>query len=133
MATHVKVIAALNLAIGALWALIAVFGPALLAMFAGMVGSSGDPDAAVGATVLGFAGIAVILFAGALAVAFLATGVGLLKLKPWSRIAGIIMAILCLTNFPFGTAFGIYALIILFKKDTEALFTRAVTPVSTST
>jgi hypothetical protein len=41
------------------------------------------------------------------------------------------MAALCLAQLPFGTAFGIYALIILFKKDTEALFSRQVTPVST--
>ena len=122
MATHVKVIAALFLVLGAFWAVIAFLGPAILAMVAGLVGSSGDPDAAVGATVLGFAGIAVTLFAGVLALAFLATGWGMFKLKPWARIAGIILAILCLTNLPLGTVFGIYALVILFRKDTEALF-----------
>lgn len=131
MATHVKVIAALFLLIGVLWTLIALLGPAILALFAGMVSTSGDPDAAVGATVLGFAGIAVTLFAGTLAAAFLATAWGLFKLKPWARITGIIMAAICLTNVPFGTAFGIYALIILFKKDTEALFARTPSPVST--
>jgi hypothetical protein len=30
--------------------------------------------------------------------------------------------VLALIRFPFGTAFGIYALWVLFKKDTEALF-----------
>ncbi|HVQ41859.1 MAG TPA: hypothetical protein VMS54_06625, partial [Vicinamibacterales bacterium] len=63
-------------------------------------------------------------------VAFLLTGWGIFKLKPWARIVGIVMAAICLMKFPFGTAFGIYALIILFKKETEALFARSVVPVS---
>lgn len=130
MATHVKVIAAIFLVIGLLWAVITVLGPAVLATLAGVVSTSGDPDAAVGATILGFAGVAVTLFAGTLTAAFLITAWGLFKLKPWARIAGIVMAALCLTSIPVGTAFGIYALIILFKKDTEALFARSVVPVS---
>ena len=32
------------------------------------------------------------------------------------------LAALALTSFPLGTAFGVYALVILFRKDTEALF-----------
>jgi hypothetical protein len=131
VATHVKVIAAIFLVLGVLWTVLTVLGPAILATLAGLVSTSGDPDAAVGATILGLAGVAVTLFAGTLAVAFLVTAWGLFKLKPWARIVGIVMAAVCLTNFPFGTAFGIYALIILFKKDTEALFARSVAPVST--
>lgn len=130
MATHVKVIAAIFLVFGVLWTVITVVGPAILATLAGLVSTSGDPDAAVGATILGFAGVAVTLFAGTLAVAFLLTAWGLFKLKPWARIVGIIMAAICLMNVPFGTAFGIYALIILFRNDTEALFARGVAPVS---
>lgn len=130
MATHVKVIAAIFLCFGTLLAVLTVLAPAILTGLAGMIGASGDPDAAVGATVLGLAGIAASLFFGVLAAAFLLTGWGLLKLKPWARIVGIVMAAVCLTNFPFGTAFGIYALIILFKKDTEALFARSVAPIS---
>jgi len=131
VATHVKVIAAIFLVFGALWAVITVLGPAILATIAGVVSTSGDPDAAVGATILGFAGVAVTVFAGTLAVAFLLTAWGLFKLKPWARILGIVMAVLCLFNFPFGTAFGIYALIILFKKETEALFAGSIAPIST--
>ena len=131
MATHIKVIAAIFLFIGVVWAVIMVLGPAILATIAGMVSTSGDPDAAVGATILGFAGVAVTLFAGTLAAAFLITAWGLFKLKSWARIVAIVMAAICLTNVPFGTAFGIYALIILFKKDTEALFARSVAPINT--
>jgi hypothetical protein len=131
VATHVKVIAAIFLVIGVLFTVLTVLGPAILATLAGVVGTSGDPDAVVGATILGFAGIAITVFFGTLTVAFLVTAWGLFKLKGWARIAGIIMAALCLTNVPFGTAFGIYALIILFRKDTEVLFARSVAPIST--
>jgi hypothetical protein len=131
VATHVKVIAAIFLCFGILWAVITVLGPAILATIAGVVSTSGDPDAAVGATVLGFAGVAVTLFAGTLALAFLITAWGLFKLRSWARIVAIVMAAICLMNFPFGTAFGVYALIILFKKETETLFTGSVAPVRT--
>jgi hypothetical protein len=131
VATHVKVIAGIFVLVGAMWAVITVVGPAILATLAGVASTSGDPDAVVGATVLGFAGVAVTVFAGTLAVAFLLTAWGLFKLKPWARIVAIIMAAVCLTQIPFGTAFGIYALIILFKKDTESLFAGTVAPVST--
>ena len=131
MATHVKVIAATFLVVGVVCALLTLLAPAILTGLAGMISTSGDSDAAVGATILGLAGLWASLFFGTLAVAFLVTGWGLFKLKEWARIAGIIMAAICLPKFPVGTAFGIYALIILFKKDTEALFARRASPVST--
>jgi hypothetical protein len=131
VATHVKVIAAIFLFVGVLLTVLTVLAPAILATIAGVVSTSGDPDAAVGATILGFAGVAVTVFFGTLTVAFLLTAWGLFKLKAWARIAAIIMAAICLTSVPFGTAFGIYALIILFKKETEALFARGVAPVNT--
>jgi hypothetical protein len=112
VATHVKVIAGLCLVSGAFWALWTFAAPLVLTMLAAFVASSGEPDAAVGTTVLGLTGVW-------LAVMF---GIGLWKFKRWARIAGIILGVLSLISFPFGTAFGIYALIILFRKDTEALF-----------
>jgi hypothetical protein len=100
----------------------ALFLPLVLGMVATLVGTSGDPDAAVATTILGFTGAAVSVFFVVLAAPFLATGWGMLKLKPWARIAGIVLGALSLANFPLGTAIGVYALLILFKKETEALF-----------
>ena len=122
MATHVKVIAGLCLVSGAFWALWTFASPMVLAIVATFVASSGDPDAAVGTTVLGLTGVWLAVMFGALALANIVVGIGLWKFKRWARIAGIILGVLSLVNFPFGTAFGIYALIILFRKDTEALF-----------
>jgi hypothetical protein len=122
VATHVKVIAGLCLVSGAFWALWTFAAPMVLAIVATFVASSGDPDAAVGTTVLGLTGVWLAVMFGALALANIVTGIGLWKFKRWARIAGIILGVLSLVNFPFGTAFGIYALVILFRKDTEALF-----------
>ncbi len=49
-------------------------------------------------------------------------GIGLLKRKTWARILAIILAILNLPVFPFGTALGIYALYVLLKEDVTPLF-----------
>ena len=123
MATHVKVIAVLFLVCGAMLVAMAFFMPAVLGLVAAVVRSEGDPDAAVASNVLGITGAALSLFFGVLAIPFIATGWGMLKLKSWSRIAGIVLGALLLIQIPLGTAIGIYALVILFRKDTEALFT----------
>ncbi len=122
MATHVKVIAVLFLVCGAMLVALAFFMPAVLGLIASIVRSDGDPDAALASNVLGITGAALSLFFGVLAVPFVATGWGMLKLKSWSRIAGIVLGALLLTQIPVGTAIGIYALVILFRKDTEAVF-----------
>ena len=49
-------------------------------------------------------------------------GVGLLKFKGWGRILAIIKGILDLPLFPIGTALGIYALVVMFNKETKQLF-----------
>jgi MFS family permease len=122
MATHVKVIAVLFAIFGAMLVAVAFAAPVLLGLIATFVSTDPDPDAAVAAGILGLTGVTLSIILAGLAIPFLATGWGMFKLKPWSRIAGIILAVLCLPQIPFGTIVGIYALVILFKKETEALF-----------
>jgi hypothetical protein len=50
-------------------------------------------------------------------------GWGLLRRRQWSRTVGMILAAVALVEIPIGTAFGIYALIVLFK--TEAAFAQS--------
>jgi len=123
VATHIKVIGVLFLVCGGMLAALAFFLPAVLGLIASVVHTSGDQDAAVASTVLGLTGAALSIFFGVLALPFVATGWGMLKFKRWSRIAGIVLGALLLTQIPIGTAIGIYALVILFRKDAEALFT----------
>lgn len=48
-----------------------------------------------------------------LAVPGLLAGYGLLKHKPWARTLALILAVLGLVNFPFGTVIGVYSLMVL--------------------
>lgn len=128
MATHVKVIAAFYFVCGAMLVIGAFFSQMLLGLVAGIVSQSDEEGAQTGAAIVGAAGITLTVMLLALAVPFVAAGWGLLKFRPWARILGIILAAVCLTQIPFGTMLGIYALVILFKKETEALFSGSSGP-----
>jgi hypothetical protein len=112
---HIKILGILYIISG----ILAVFGGTLIILLFTVIGiAAGEvralPILAVLATVLG----SLLLTIG---VAKLICGWGLLARKRWSRVFGIIMAIIGLINIPFGTALGIYALWILFKPETERL------------
>jgi len=122
MDTHVKVLGVLEIAmssfglVGAL-GLMLIFGGAM-----GIVGASGDSDATFALPIIGITGMALVSFLLVLSVPGFIVGIGLLKRRPWARIAGIVVSILGMMAVPFGTALGIYGLWVLFSKETEALF-----------
>lgn len=124
MLTHVKVLGVLYLVmsgIGLLFALLIFFA---LGTAASIVGMSASPeDAAVAMPILGITGTALSALLLILSLPGLITGWGLLKLRPWARIVGIVLAVISLFNFPIGTAIGIYGLWVLLTKETERLFT----------
>jgi hypothetical protein len=122
MDTHVKVLGALQIALGAFGllgalALMVVFGGA-----AGLAGASGDADAAIAMPVIGITGLALVGFLVILSLPSVIIGIGLLRLRPWARIAGIVVSIVSLMMIPFGTIVGVYGLWVLFSRDTERLF-----------
>jgi len=49
-------------------------------------------------------------------------GWGLLRYRPWARTLGLVLGILNLINFPFGTALGVYTLWVMMQPETETLF-----------
>jgi hypothetical protein len=122
MDTHVKVLAALQIAMGALGLLFAVI---LLVVFGGaasVVGASGDSEAQFAVPIIGITGMVLVAVLVVLSVPGIITGIGLFGLRPWARIAGIVLSILELTMIPFGTLVGVYGLWVLFSHDTERLF-----------
>jgi hypothetical protein len=122
MHTHVKVVGALNIVLGAFGLLIAA---ALMLIFGGatwLVGASGDPDAAIAVPILGVTGAAIATFLLLLSLPGVVIGIGLLQLRSWARVAGIVISLLNLFNFPFGTMLGVYGLWVLFAKETERVF-----------
>lgn len=52
----------------------------------------------------------------------LAAGIGLLERAPWGRVMAIVAAILCLLKFPFGTAMGIWTLVVLLGYRNSTLY-----------
>jgi hypothetical protein len=123
--THVKVVAVIFIMFGACGLILAMFSSLLFSVLGGIVGMSGDANAPVGVAVLGLAGIALTIVLLCYSIPGIVCGWALLTRRPWARILGIILAAIGLINYPFGTIFGIYALWVLFNKETEQIFTPA--------
>lgn len=125
MRVHVKVVGAIYIAFAA----IALLGALVLFIgtgsVVGLVGASGDPDAAAAIPIIAIAGTAVMAVALLLAVPGLVAGIGLLYFKPWARILGVILSAINLLGFPVLTIVGAYALWVLLSKDSEHLFSTA--------
>ena len=127
MDTHVKVLGVLHIAMGALGLvgallLILVFGGA-----AGIVGASGDPEAAVALPIIGITGMALVVFVAALSLPGVIIGIGLVQFRSWARIGGLVLSIFDLIWVPFGTVLGVYGLWVLLSKETERAFKGATT------
>lgn len=121
MVTHVKVLAWLNIALGALGVLLG------LAVFAGTsilaaVVQHAVTDIDVPAPVIQIIGTVIVGVIVLLSLPCLFLGYGLINFRPWARILGLILAALNLFNVPFGTALALYAFWVLLKPETEVLF-----------
>ena len=125
MHTHVKVLGALQIAFGAIGLLFAVLLVFVFGGAAGIVGASGHPDAAVAVPIIGLTGMALVGFLALTSLPSVIVGIGLVRLRPWARIAGIVISIISLVMIPFGTIVGVYGLWVLFSTDSERLFTAA--------
>lgn len=132
METHVKVLGVLQIALGSLSLLAALVLMVIFLGGLGSIGFSGDPDAMRAIPIVGFIGTTLVTFLIVLSLPGIVIGIGLLKLRPWARVLGIVLSVLSLVMIPFGTLVGIYGLWVLFSKDTERLFATQVpaTPVS---
>jgi hypothetical protein len=123
MTTHVKVVAVLYLFLSAFGLLAALAVSMAFGLAHGIVGANADPEgAAIALPIIGLTGTMLVVFLVLTALPGLVAGVGLLRLRPWARILGIVVAILNLIHIPIGTAVGIYALWVLLSRETERLF-----------
>ena len=128
MDTHVKVLGALQIALGAFGLMAALVLVFLFGGAAGLVGASGDPEASIAVPIIGLTGMALVTFLLVTSLPSVIIGIGLLRLRPWARIAGIVISVIGLMMIPFGTVVGLYGLWVLFSKDAERLFTPSVLP-----
>ena len=74
-----------------------------------------------------------IAFGGFIAVAFgiidVLTGWALLQHEQWGRTLALVVGVITLLSFPFGTALGIYTLIILLPSQSEEEYRRTARAV----
>ncbi len=131
MRTDIQILAVLNIAWGALGAIGALV---ILLVFGGAMSIVGfaahqEPGAGIAIPIIGFVGGLIFLLLALTAIPAIVIGIGLLRLAPWSRLAGIIISAIHLISIPFGTALGIYGLWVLLSPETVALFSGARQPV----
>jgi hypothetical protein len=121
MVTHVKILAWFNVVLGAL-GLLAGFALFSGAMVFAEVFRYGVEDAGIPAGVVQLLAVVVTGVILAMSLPCLVLGYGLMNLRPWARVMGIVLAALNLLNVPIGTAISLYAFWVLLKPETEALF-----------
>lgn len=125
MAIHVKIIGVLYLLAGVLMLVGALFSSVLASVLASFIGASGEEGAGLAAALVGLGGVALMVTLVFFAVPCFICGWGLLKFRGWARVLAIILGAIALLKFPVGTLFGVYVLVVMFRKDGEALFARA--------
>ena len=121
MLTHVKILAWFNVVLGALGVLagFVLFSGAMAVseMFRYAVEEAGMPAELLQLLVVIVTGVILVM-----SLPCLILGYGLMNLRPWARVLGIVLAALNLLNVPIGTAVSLYAFWVLLKPETEALF-----------
>ena len=115
MEHHVRLAGLLNIGVGALSGLIAIFqflffgGPLTIAVYLSIQ------------TLVVTVWLWIMLL---LAVPSIVIGVGLLSFRGWARVSGILLAVFQLLNLPLGTLVGFYSLWVLFSDDADMIFNR---------
>jgi hypothetical protein len=123
MNTHVRVLAILQIVYASLGLLLGLFVGVLFGGIATIVGFNAPlDDSVVAVPILAIIGGIAASFLIVLSLPRLIAGIALLKHRSWGRILTIVVSILGMIDFPFGTGLGIYALWVLLHKDTVPLF-----------
>jgi hypothetical protein len=113
--THVRVLGLLNIVVGTLSGLTAIFD---ILFFGGGVTLSAYLDVNSIVTYV-WLGAALLLM-----VPCIVTGIALLGFRSWARTFGIVLSILEMLIVPLGTIVGIYGLVVLFSEDVDMIFER---------
>lgn len=124
MATHVKALAVIHIALGALGIVGALVILLVFGGLAGLAGHAADPDARLAVPILGGLGGIIAVVVIAVSLPGVIAGVGLLEFRPWARVLTLVLCGLNLLNVPVGTAIGVYGFWALLNRETEQLFAR---------
>lgn len=116
MEKHVRILGILYIIFG----ILGMLGGIILYVILTTSGAlSGDMEAMM---VLEIIGIALGGFLLVISVPGVIGGIGLLKHQQWAKILVLIIGILNLLNFPFGTVLGVYTIWVLMNNQTDKIF-----------
>lgn len=115
MDRHLTLLGVLHIALSALLLLVA------LIVFVAVVGGGLLSADALAIGITTTVGTLVALFFVLIALPGIVAGIGLLRRRPWARTLTLVIAVLNLLNFPFGTAIAVYSFWVLMHRDTAAL------------
>jgi hypothetical protein len=118
MDTHIKLLGWLNIALGILGLLVAVF---IFTILIGVGLISGDNDAMI---VLGIVATFVGGLLGVLSIPGIIAGYGLLRRQMWARYLALVVGFLSLFNVPLGTLVGGYTIWVLLPEEAAVAFRR---------
>lgn len=125
MKSHVRVLAALEIAFGTLGIFAALVCLLVFGGIAAVVGlTAPSSDSMVAIPVLGTIGTVIFVIVTILSLPELIAGIGLWQERQWGRLLSIIVSALGLFNVPIGTAKGIYGLWVLLSNEGAAVFER---------
>jgi hypothetical protein len=116
MTQHVRILAWLH---GIFSGLLLLLGLAVMAIVSGSGMISGDRTAMLITGTVGTVLMVLFLF---LSIPGFFAAWGLLRFRPWARILAIILGVLHILSFPFGTALAVYTLWVLLSAETQPLF-----------
>jgi len=120
MRTHINLLGVLYVVWGSLGVLLGLAMLLLAAGGAALAGSLGGEGLAVSVTAASLLAFAILLLAGGAANAWV--GSGLRRHLGAARLFGLMLALLNLFLFPFGTAIGLYSFWVLLHNEGRQVF-----------
>ena len=118
MEKHINIVAALQIGFSILGLII---GGILFTLFVLLGNFIDEPDAQM---VFGIIAKVVMVVLIIFSIPGIIAGVGLMKRKEWARILTLILSVLSLVNFPFGTAVGVYSIWALVQPEVVEQFSQ---------
>ncbi|MFY9153442.1 MAG: hypothetical protein WAO52_15605 [Prolixibacteraceae bacterium] len=116
MEKHLNIVAALQIGLSIFNLLIAFLIFTILKLVIGFV------DDANGEFVLSIVANVIAIVFIVLSVPGILAGMGLYKRQEWARILSLILSVIEIFSFPFGTAIGIYSIWVLIQPETVNAF-----------
>lgn len=116
MEKHINIVAALQIGLSIFNLLIAFLIFTVLKLVGGFV------DDSTASTVLSIVADALAVVFIVISIPGILAGMGLYKRKEWARILTMVLSVIEIFSFPFGTAIGIYSIWVLIQPETIAEF-----------